>query len=185
MATKWDSLTPRELEVTKLMSAGETAEYISTLLGISTETVKRHTSNIFNKIGCSNRTELAVWFATDEKSRGNTEQITETPEKVLAPEFTERFWKPGESGNPSGRPKKKPITEMYERILNDPENIKAIEAATVQALRKGNMAMVLQLREMADRTEGKVTQPIDANVTMNLAEAIAAGRQRAAKRASK
>lgn len=88
-------------------------------------------------------------------------------------------WKPGQSGNPSGRPKKKPITEMYERILNDPENVAAIEKATISALRKGNMAMVLQLREMADRTEGKVTQPIEADVTVNLADAIAEARKRA------
>ena len=25
-------------------------------------------------------------------------------------------WKPGQSGNPSGRPKKKPITDAYERL---------------------------------------------------------------------
>ena len=33
---------------------------------------------------------------------------------------------------------------------------------------------MLQLKEMTDRVEGKITQPIEANVTMNLAEAIAA-----------
>ena len=90
-------------------------------------------------------------------------------------------WKPGQSGNPSGRPKKKPITEMYERILNDPQNMEFIEAATVKALRQGNMAMVLQLREMADRVEGKVTQPIEADISVNLADAIAEARKRAGK----
>lgn len=88
-------------------------------------------------------------------------------------------WKPGQSGNPSGRPKKKLITQMYEEILNDPEHIAAIKAATVKALRNGNMAMVLQLREMADRTEGKVTQPIEADISVNLADAIAEARKRA------
>lgn len=88
-------------------------------------------------------------------------------------------WKPGESGNPSGRPKKKPVTEMYERILSDPKNLAAIEQATVRALLKGNMAMVLQLREMTDRVEGKVTQPIEADITVNLADAIAEARKRA------
>lgn len=99
--------------------------------------------------------------------------------KTLNPEFVDAMWKPGQSGNPSGRPKKKPITEMYERILNDPENVAAIEKATISALRKGNMAMVLQLREMADRTEGKVTQPIEADISVNLADAIAEARKRA------
>src|ERR1700733_7089379 len=92
--------------------------------------------------------------------------------RKLTPEMESRKWKPGQSGNAGGRPKKKPITEMYERILNSPENIAAIEKATVAALRKGNMAMVLQLREMADRTEGKVTLPIEADVSVNLADAI-------------
>jgi hypothetical protein len=92
-----------------------------------------------------------------------------------------RPWKPGQSGNPSGRPKKKPITEMYERILNDPEIVQAIEDAVSKSLRKGNMAMVLQLKEMADRTEGKVTQPIEADISVNLADAIAEARKRAGK----
>lgn len=92
-----------------------------------------------------------------------------------------RKWVPGQSGNPGGRPKKKPITEMYERILNNPEHLAAIEQATVNALKKGNMAFVLQLREVTDRIEGKVMQPIEADITVNLADAIAAARKRAAK----
>ncbi len=106
--------------------------------------------------------------ANSAKKRANTAGLTP--------------WKKGQSGNPSGRPKKKPITEMYERILNNPEHLAAIEAATLSALKRGNMAMVLQLREITDRVEGKITQPIEASVTMNLAEAIAEGRKRAAKR---
>jgi hypothetical protein len=89
-----------------------------------------------------------------------------------------RPFKPGQSGNPNGRPAKKPITEMYERILADPKNIAFIEKAVIQALRRGNMAMVLQLKEMTDRVEGKVMQPIEADVTVNLAEVIAAARKR-------
>lgn len=96
-----------------------------------------------------------------------------------APQLDPYKFKPGQSGNPSGRPKKKPVTEMYERILSDPKNLAAIEDATVRALLRGNMAMVLQLREMTDRVEGKVTQPIEANVTVNLADAIAEARKRA------
>lgn len=90
-------------------------------------------------------------------------------------------WKPGQSGNPSGRPKKKPITEMYEELLADPDFLAALKTSLRGTVRKGNMAMVLQLREMTDRVEGKVTQPIEANVTVNLAEAIAEARKRASK----
>ena len=112
------------------------------------------------------------------KPRGNTDKNTQ---KVLPPAFVENKWKPGQSGNLSGRPAKKPITEMYERILNDPANLALIEEAVSKALTRGNMAMVLQLKEMSDRVEGKVTQPIQADVTVNLADAIAAARKRAGK----
>lgn len=93
--------------------------------------------------------------------------------------LVKHHFKPGQSGNPDGRPKTKLITLMYERILNDPANMAAIEAATVKLLRQGNMATVLHLREMADRTEGKVTQPIEADISVNLADAIAEARKRA------
>ena len=89
-------------------------------------------------------------------------------------------FKPGQSGNPGGRPKKKPLTELYERILADPKNLAAIEKAVVKALSNGSMAMVLLLREITDRVEGKVTQPVEADITVNLADAIAAARKRAA-----
>jgi hypothetical protein len=97
------------------------------------------------------------------------------------PEAAEPYkWKPGQSGNPGGRPKKKPVTELYEQILNDPANMELVEKAIVKALIKGNMAMVLQLKEMTDRVEGKVTQPIEADVTVSLSDAIAEARKRAA-----
>lgn len=109
---------------------------------------------------------------------GNTEQNTKKP---LPDALRANLWEKGQSGNPSGRPKKKPITEMYERLLANPENLAAIEAATMKALRNGNMAMVLQLREITDRVEGKITQPIEADITVNLADAIAEARKRAGK----
>jgi hypothetical protein len=110
-------------------------------------------------------------MAPKDKPTGNSEK-----NKGLA---NLKPWKPGQSGNPDGRPKKKPVTEMYDRILADPANLDAIEDAVVKALRRGNMAMVLQLKEMTDRVEGKVTQPIEADVTVNLADAIAEARKRA------
>ena len=118
-------------------------------------------------------------MADEPNVGGNTDQITDSEARRLA--NLRPPWKPGESGNPSGRPAKKPITEMYERILNNPENLALIEDAVSKALTRGNMAMVLQLKEMSDRVEGKVTQPIHADVTVNLADAIAAARKRARK----
>src|SRR5215467_9049493 len=74
-------------------------------------------------------------------------------------------WQPGQSGNPGGRPKKRPITELYEQLLQDGAMVKAIRAAILKNIRAGKTAFVPLLREMADRVEGKVTQPIEANVT--------------------
>lgn len=91
-------------------------------------------------------------------------------------------FKPGQSGNPGGRPKKKPITELYEQILVNPEHLQAIEAAIVKALKRGQMAMVLLLREMAERVEGKVAQPVDGDLnvtTLSLSERMQKARQRA------
>lgn len=107
-----------------------------------------------------------------ENTKANTKR--ELPEALKA-----NLWQPGQSGNPGGRPKKKPVTDLYEEILNDPEAMEALKSAVVKALTKGNMAMVLQLKEMTDRVEGKVTQPIEADVKVNLADAIAEARKRA------
>jgi uncharacterized protein DUF5681 len=74
-------------------------------------------------------------------------------------------WQPGQSGNPGGRPKKKPITELYEQLLSDRATLNAIRTAILRNIKSHKTALVPLLREMADRVEGKVTQPIDATVS--------------------
>ena len=54
-------LTARELEVVALITEGSTNKHIADTFGISEETVKRHLTNIFNKIGVGNRLELALF----------------------------------------------------------------------------------------------------------------------------
>ncbi len=54
-------LTARELEVVALITEGSTNKHIAETFGISEETVKRHLTNIFNKIGVGNRLELALF----------------------------------------------------------------------------------------------------------------------------
>ncbi len=54
-------LTGRELEVVTLITEGSTNKHIATTFGISEETVKRHLTNIFNKLGVGNRLELALF----------------------------------------------------------------------------------------------------------------------------
>ena len=56
-------LSPRELEVLRLMSQGLAKRQIAEVLGISLNTVKRHVSNIFNKLAVNDRAQAAVWAA--------------------------------------------------------------------------------------------------------------------------
>ena len=57
-ATPEDPLTPRELEVVKLIAEGHTSEEIAEQLFISKKTVDRHRANILEKLGMRNRVEL-------------------------------------------------------------------------------------------------------------------------------
>jgi DNA-binding NarL/FixJ family response regulator len=51
-------LTPRELEVTKLIAEGLTSDEIAEILVIAKSTVNRHRDNILEKLGMRNRVEL-------------------------------------------------------------------------------------------------------------------------------
>jgi DNA-binding NarL/FixJ family response regulator len=53
-----DPLSPRELEVVKLIAEGHTSDEIGEMLFISKKTVDRHRANILEKLGMRNRVEL-------------------------------------------------------------------------------------------------------------------------------
>jgi len=57
---KIESLTPREVEVLKLLSEGQTNPQIARNLLFSVSTVKAHVRSILNKLGVSDRTQAAV-----------------------------------------------------------------------------------------------------------------------------
>lgn len=59
-------LTDREMEVVRLVCEGLGNKEIADRLKIAGETVKRHMTNIFNKVGMSSRLELAL-FAIDHQ----------------------------------------------------------------------------------------------------------------------
>lgn len=83
-------------------------------------------------------------------------------------------WKPGQSGNPNGRPKKDVcITSIVKDILDKPANLppgapKFLEGCTWAELIAYNMVIETAkinppiLRELLDRIEGKVKTPIEA-----------------------
>jgi two-component system nitrate/nitrite response regulator NarL len=70
-------LTPRELEIISVILGGYSNSDIATKFSISEKTVKHHLTNIFDKLGVSNRLELAL-FAVHHK-------IGLTPVPLAAP----------------------------------------------------------------------------------------------------
>lgn len=59
-------LTPRELEIVSAIVSGYTNRDIAQRFSISEQTVKRHLTSIFDKLGVSNRLELAL-FSVNHK----------------------------------------------------------------------------------------------------------------------
>ena len=96
--------------------------------------------------------------------------VENNAEATLLGGCTGKGFKPGQSGNPGGRPKKKPITELYEQILRDPKNLALLEKIIVQGIRRGDVTLI---REMADRVEGKVTQQLEHSGRLTLEQLVA------------
>lgn len=69
-------LTPREREVARLVGLGLTNREIGKRLGVSERTVGAHIQNILNKLGGTNRAQIAAWAAGSQQLR---------PSAVLAP----------------------------------------------------------------------------------------------------
>ncbi len=63
----WDSLTPSEIEVVRLLVEGLSNPAIAKRLFISRHTVESHLRHVFAKLGVSSRTELAVGAASRVK----------------------------------------------------------------------------------------------------------------------
>lgn len=95
-------------------------------------------------------------------------QPNRTPENrdlsAVPREIRPHVFRPGQSGNPGGRPKRKPLTEELEKILQstgrDPQQRtyakRLMESAVKRAIKKSDFA----LKEVWERTEGKVPQAV-------------------------
>lgn len=75
-------------------------------------------------------------------------------------------FKKGQSGNPSGRPKSKTLSDAYknkleERVPNDPEGRTWAELIAEAQVRDAVRGNVQAAREIADRTEGRARQAIE------------------------
>jgi DNA-binding NarL/FixJ family response regulator len=58
-------LTSRELDVLRLVAAGEPNKQIATELAISERTARTHVSRILSKLRLSSRTEAALWAVNE------------------------------------------------------------------------------------------------------------------------
>jgi DNA-binding CsgD family transcriptional regulator/pimeloyl-ACP methyl ester carboxylesterase len=56
-----ENLTRRELEVLRLVAAGESNSQIARRLGLSTHTVERHAANLYRKIGARGRADATAY----------------------------------------------------------------------------------------------------------------------------
>ena len=54
-------MSPREIEVTRLLVGGKSTSHIASSLGLSTKTIQTHRRRIFKKLGINSTAELALW----------------------------------------------------------------------------------------------------------------------------
>ncbi len=74
-------------------------------------------------------------------------------------------WKPGQSGNPSGRPKRKPVSEGLIRLFAKLDDME-LEEYNREIVKKAASGDVAAYREVRETIEGKLTtQIVSENVT--------------------
>ena len=86
--------------------------------------------------------------------------------RKLTPEMEARKWRPGQSGNPGGRPKKTKLTDAYRQILEelvpgDPEGRTYAQLIAWEMVKSALKGRSDAAREIGDRTEGRARQAID------------------------
>lgn len=72
-------LTPRELDVARLVAIGSTNQEIAQKLFISESTVKTHINSIFNRLNLKNRSQLAIYANSVFVSQADRGQWTSSP----------------------------------------------------------------------------------------------------------
>jgi hypothetical protein len=75
-----------------------------------------------------------------------------------------RPFQPGQSGNPNGRPKTKPFKDALQKAIesagDDNSALKLVAAALLAKAQEGDVPAI---KEIADRLDGKVAQPISGD----------------------
>jgi butyrate kinase len=91
---------------------------------------------------------------------------------------TGKGFMPGQTGNPGGRPKKQPITEILNELFADKEFVKKELRKVLSG--KSGMAKVMLTKDAAERIEGRVTQPVEINgeLTLTISERMRKAKER-------
>lgn len=66
-------LSPREMEVARLVSMGNSNREVARLMHISEHTVKNYLFRVFEKLGASNRVEVLLYFSRRNNLHANAE----------------------------------------------------------------------------------------------------------------
>ena len=72
--------------------------------------------------------------------------------------FIDNQWKPGQSGNPSGRPAGKSITAELRKLIDSGTNAEDMAKILCALCKKMGPDQMRALRELLDRTDGKVAE---------------------------
>lgn len=59
-------LTPKEIEVIKLLSTGKMYKEIATIQNVKLDTVKKHATTVYKKLGVRNKTEALIMLREKE-----------------------------------------------------------------------------------------------------------------------
>lgn len=62
VGNKWESLSEREKEILQKLTEGADNPVIAASLRITTNTVEKHLTNIYKKLGVKSRLEAAIWW---------------------------------------------------------------------------------------------------------------------------
>lgn len=64
-------LTPRELEIARLVTLGWRNAAIAAELGIQTVTVKNHLARVYRKLSIESRMQVMLWVLGEERAKRN------------------------------------------------------------------------------------------------------------------
>ena len=80
-------------------------------------------------------------------------------------------WKPGQSGNPAGRPNKSLLLKAIDSMANDPNFVIPLVKAIKKRTQSAGMAGVLETKEVLNRVDGPVRQEIEVTgILVNMSD---------------